>query len=178
MFGDVCMFLLANSLRFSQRGIMNAHDLAQGNGGRRWLYGNENSLLFYVPRQQYLSCFSTTCYTDGSLHHPCSDRTRKGCFILGNAVCLALKWLWLYRRWSTLCCYPSLSLCYMVWACEHSGNPAELCDSRDVPALRTHPLPAAGKTIKYTHTRIHTCSLTHHVCTLMLTLLQTNYVQL
>lgn len=100
MFGDVWMFLLANSLRFSQRGIMNAYDFAQGNGGRRWLYGNENSLLFYAPRHQYLSCFSTTCSTDGSLHHPCSDQTRKGCFILENAVCLALKRLGLYRR----CC--------------------------------------------------------------------------
>lgn len=97
--------------------------------------------------------------TDGSLHHPCSQRTGKGCFILENTICLALKRLWLYRRWSTPCCYPSLTLCYMVWACEHSGNPAELCDSRDVPALRTHPLPAAGKTIKHTHMYTHANSL-------------------
>lgn len=103
--------------------------------------------------------FSTTCSTDGSLPHPCSDQTRKGCLILENAVCLALKGLWLYRRWSSPCCYPSLTLCYMVWACEHPGNPAELCDSGDVPALRTHPLPAAGKTIKHTHVYTHANSL-------------------
>lgn len=66
---------------------------------------------------------------------------------------------------------PSLTTRHMVRACQHFGHPAELCDSRDVPALRPHPLLSAGNA--HTRTHIHTYTLTHtHKLKL-----QTNYVQ-
>lgn len=55
VFMDVCMFLPASSLRFSQRSIMNAtYIFAQGDGER--FYGNENSLLLHVLLSTF--CFS------------------------------------------------------------------------------------------------------------------------
>lgn len=156
MFGDVSMFLLANSLRFSQRGIMNAYDFAQGNGGRRWLYGNENSLLFYAPRHQYLSCFSTTCSTDGSLHHPCSDQTRKGCFILFSieAVVALQKVLlhvvtlpWLYATW-----FERVSILAILLNCVTLGM-FQPCGH--TPFLLQ---------VKLSNTRTYTHMLTHSSC--------------
>ncbi len=92
-----------------------------------------------------------------------------------------LGWLWLAETpsWNvlilnividvqTLPWYWSLTVCHMVWAREHSGHPAELCDSRDVPTMWPHPLPAAGKAHTRTHFHTYTIKLIMFRCETLL----------